>query len=417
MSVFNYKNGELFAEDVPLSAIAEYYGTPTFVYSKAAIAEAYAQFSHAFAARSHKICYAVKANSNLSVLALLKSLGASFDIVSGGELARLQAIGVSGDRIVFSGVGKQAAELKMALEADISCFNVESEQELYDLEQIAQQLEKVARISLRVNPDVDAQSHPYISTGLKENKFGVNIEDAKRLYDYAANSSLLETVGIDCHIGSQLLTIAPFLDAVERVRELVTELAASGIHLKHMDLGGGMGVKYQPDEEALDIDAYASAVLQATSGLDHELWFEPGRFIVANAGVLLTTVINLKHNEGKDFCVVDAAMNDLIRPALYQAWQEITPVKQPGTGQGKAYDVVGPVCETGDFLGKDRELDVAPADLLAVQSAGAYSFVMSSNYNSRNRAAEVMVDGAEHHQVRARENFQHQFSLESIISF
>lgn len=417
MSVFDYKNGELFAENVPLSAIAETYGTPTFVYSKAAIEAAYTRFSNAFAARSHKVCYAVKANSNLSVLSLLKSLGASFDIVSGGELARLQAIGVSGDRIVFSGVGKQTVELKAALEAGISCFNVESEQELYDLEKVAGQLGKTAPVSLRVNPDVDAQSHPYISTGLKENKFGVNIEDAKRLYEYAAKSPGLDTVGIDCHIGSQLLNIAPFLDAVERVRELVTELAAAGIELKHMDLGGGMGVKYQPDEEGLDIEAYASALLQATSGLDHELWFEPGRFIVANAGVLLTTVINLKHNEGKDFCVVDAAMNDLIRPALYQAWQEITPVKQQGTNQSRVYDVVGPVCETGDFLGKDRELNVAPSELLVVRSSGAYSFAMSSNYNSRNRAAEVMVDGDQHHEIRARESYEHQFSLENIISF
>lgn len=414
MSAFNYQNGELHAEDVPLSAIAAQYGTPTFVYSRAAITKAYTDFTQAFAGREHRVCYAVKANSNLSVLALLKSLGASFDIVSAGELARLQHIGVSGERVVFSGVGKQAYELKMALEAEISCFNVESEQELYDLEKVATQLGRSAPISLRVNPDVDAQSHPYISTGLKENKFGVSIEAAIKLYEYAANSSALKVVGIDCHIGSQLLTIAPFLDAIERVLELVNELGSKGIELDHFDLGGGMGVKYQPDEEALDMNAYASAVLQATSGHKQPLWFEPGRSIVANAGILLTQVINLKNNEGKDFCVVDGAMNDLIRPALYQAWQDVRTIKKTSSAN-TGYDVVGPVCETGDFLAKDRKLEVKPGDLLSIESSGAYGFVMSSNYNSRNRAAEVMVDGDKHHIIRDREDFQHQISLEHVI--
>ena len=416
MEFFTYQSGEICAEQVPLSTIADQYGTPTFVYSKAAIEGAYRSFTDAFEGQSHKVCYAVKANSNLAVLAFLKSLGASFDIVSAGELARLQHIGVTGERIVFSGVGKQMAELQMALDANISCFNVESEQELYNLEALANRLGKKAPISLRVNPDVDAQSHPYISTGLKENKFGVSIPVAKSLYQYAERSADLEVVGVDCHIGSQLLSIAPFLDAIERVLDLVNELSKTGIEIRHFDLGGGMGVKYEPNEQALDLEAYASAVKQATSGFSQELWFEPGRSIVANAGLLLTKVINLKHNEGKDFCVVDAAMNDLIRPALYQAWQNVRPVK-PGSAVEKVYDVVGPVCETGDFLAKDRSLSIESGDLVSIDSSGAYGFVMSSNYNSRNRAAEVMVDGDQHYLIRERETFEHQFSLERTLPF
>lgn len=416
MKNFDYLNGEIHAEGVPLSTIADTYGSPTFVYSKAAITDAYNRFQEAFTGKRHRICYAVKANSNLSVLALLDSLGASFDIVSAGELARLQRINVPGERIVFSGVGKQAYELKAALDANISCFNVESEQELYDLEKIAANNNQNAPVSLRVNPDVDANTHPYISTGLKENKFGVSIEKAKSLYQYASVSKHLNVIGIDCHIGSQLLTIAPFMDAIERVLELVNELSAIGIELEHLDLGGGMGVQYQADETALDIGAYASAVLQQTSGHPQELWFEPGRSIVANSGILLTQVINLKNNEGKDFCVVDAAMNDLIRPALYQAWQNVRPVKE-SAGPKKVYDVVGPVCETGDFLAKQRELSIEPGDLLCVDSSGAYGFVMSSNYNSRNRAAEVMVDAGHHFLIRERESFDYQFSLEKILSF
>ena len=416
MEFFPYQNGVIHAEQVPLSRIAEQVGTPTFVYSRAAIEKAYRDFTTAFEGQNHKVCYAVKANSNLSVLALLESMGASFDIVSGGELARLQHLGISGDRVVFSGVGKQAAELKMALDANISCFNVESEQELYHLESIARQAGKQAPISLRVNPDVDAQSHPYISTGLKENKFGVSIPVAKDLYQYAAKSGSLQVVGVDCHIGSQLLSIAPFLDAIERVLDLVNELSQMGIELHHFDLGGGMGVKYQPDEKALDLDAYASAVKQATSGYSQELWFEPGRSIVSNAGILLTQVINLKHNECKDFCVVDAGMNDLIRPALYQAWQDVRPVAQRSDIE-TVYDVVGPVCETGDFLAKGRSIAVQAGDLLSVDSTGAYGFVMSSNYNSRNRAAEVMVDGNQFHIVRERETFEYQLSLEHTLPF
>lgn len=412
MSHFNYHNGALCAEAVPLERIAAQHDSPTFVYSRAAITESYQAFARAFGDKPHRVCYAVKANSNLGVLSLLDSLGASFDIVSGGELARLQTLGIKGDRVVFSGVGKQQAELDAALAADIACFNVESEQELNDLAIRASALGKIACISLRVNPDVDAQTHPYISTGLKENKFGVSIDNAKRMYQQAHDNPNLNIVGIDCHIGSQLLNVAPFLDALERVLELVDELARIGIDLDHIDLGGGMGVQYTPEETAMDIETYASAILQHMGNRPQALWFEPGRSIVANAGILLTRVINLKDNGDKHFCVVDAAMNDLIRPALYQSWQGVRPVKQTARADSHQYDVVGPVCETGDFLAKDRELAVEPGDLLCIDSSGAYGFVMSSNYNSRNRAAEVMVDGEEVHLVRERESYDYQFSLE-----
>lgn len=415
MSQFNYLNGKLYAESVALAEIAERHSTPTFIYSRAAITEAYQAFTNAFSQKAHRVCYAVKANSNLGVLSVLDKLGAHFDIVSGGELARLQKLGIKGDRIVFSGVGKQQSELDAALKLGISCFNVESQQELSSLASRAKALGKIAPMSIRVNPDVDAKTHPYISTGLKENKFGVSLDAAKVMYRDAADSPYLQVIGIDCHIGSQLLSLSPFLDALERVLQLVDDLTATGIEFHHIDLGGGMGVQYHPDETALDIEAYAGAVIQHMGKRPQELWFEPGRSIVANAGVLLTRVINLKDNEGKHFCVIDAAMNDLIRPALYQAWQGVRPVKTEGTGKTESYDVVGPVCETGDFLAKDRMLDVAPGDLLCVDSAGAYGFVMSSNYNSRNRAAEVLVDGHEQHLVRERETFEYQLSLEHPI--
>tara|TARA_R110002110_G_scaffold128503_1_gene308222 strand:+ start:43 stop:1302 length:1260 start_codon:yes stop_codon:yes gene_type:complete len=412
VSQFDYQAGQLCAEDVPLAQIAATFSTPTFVYSRAAITGSYLAFTQAFGNKAHRVCYAVKANSNLGVLSVLNALGASFDIVSEGELARLQSLGIDGDRIVFSGVGKQTSELDAALAADIACFNVESEQELHDLSQRAAAHNTVARISLRVNPDVDAQTHPYISTGLKENKFGVSIEDARRLYLEANEDPNLQIVGIDCHIGSQLLTMAPFLDALERVLDLVDELSREGIEFHHIDLGGGMGVQYTPDETALDIETYASAVLQHMGNRPQELWFEPGRSIVANAGILLTRVINLKQNEAKRFCIIDAAMNDLIRPALYQSWQGVRTITESSAESGERYDVVGPVCETGDFLAKDRQLDVRQGDLLCIDSSGAYGFVMSSNYNSRNRAAEVLVDGTEMHLVRERETFEYQFALE-----
>lgn len=415
MSHFNYLDGELFAESVALAEIAERHSTPTFVYSRAAITEAYQAFTNAFSQTAHRVCYAVKANSNLGVLSVLDKLGSHFDIVSGGELARLQKLGISGDRIVFSGVGKQQSELDAALKLGISCFNVESQQELKSLANRAKILGKIAPMSIRVNPDVDAKTHPYISTGLKENKFGVSLDAAKVMYQDAAESPYLKIVGIDCHIGSQLLSLSPFLDALERVLQLVDDLTATGIEFHHIDLGGGMGVQYHPDETALDIDAYAGAVIQHMGNRPQELWFEPGRSIVANAGVLLARVINLKDNEGKHFCVVDAAMNDLIRPALYQAWQGVRPVNAKGGGSTESYDVVGPVCETGDFLAKDRMLDVTAGDLLCVDSAGAYGFVMSSNYNSRNRAAEILVDGHEQYLVRERETFEYQLSLEHPI--
>lgn len=417
MSHFHYQNGELYVEGLPLAVIAAEHGTPSYVYSRAAITEAYQSFAAAFGDRAHRVCYAVKANSNLGVLSVLEKLGASFDIVSAGELARLQVLGVSGERIVFSGVGKQQSEIDAAINADISCFNVESLQELQTLAARAKALGKIARMSIRVNPDVDAQTHPYISTGLKENKFGVSIGVSRSMYREAADSEHLAVVGIDCHIGSQLLSLSPFMDALERVLQLVDDLAADGINLEHIDLGGGMGVQYHPDDTALDIETYASALLQHMGNRPQELWFEPGRSIVANAGVLLTRVINLKENEGKHFCVVDAAMNDLIRPALYQSWQGVRTIRNPEAEPSQSYDIVGPICESGDFLAKDRALSIAPGDLLCIDSAGAYGFGMSSNYNSRNRAAEILVDGDRLHLVRERETYEHQFCLEHPLSF
>jgi len=417
VSHFHYQNDELYVEGLPLAVIATEHGTPSYVYSRAAITEAYQSFTTAFGDRAHRVCYAVKANSNLGVLSVLDKLGASFDIVSGGELARLQALGVSGERIVFSGVGKQQNEIDAALNADISCFNVESLQELQTLTARAKALGKIAKMSIRVNPDVDAQTHPYISTGLKENKFGVSIDVSRSMYRQAADSDHLDVVGIDCHIGSQLLSLPPFMDALERVLQLVDDLAADGIKLAHIDLGGGMGVQYHPDETALNIETYASALLQHMGNRPQELWFEPGRSIVANAGVLLTRVINLKENEGKHFCVVDAAMNDLIRPALYQSWQGVRKIRNAEAEPTQSYDIVGPICESGDFLAKNRALNITPGDLICIDSAGAYGFGMSSNYNSRNRAAEILVDGDKLHLVRERETYEYQFSLEHPLSF
>lgn len=410
MDPIRYQQGELFVEDVPASRLAAEFGTPCYVYSRAAIEHAFRDFDEAFGAHPHMVCYAVKANSNIGVLALLAELGAGFDIVSGGELARVIAAGGDPARVVFSGVGKQAVEMREALSAGIACFNVESASELNKLARVAADMGKRAPVSIRVNPDVDANTHPYISTGLKENKFGVSVPVAKALYQHAASLGSIEIVGIDCHIGSQITSLAPYMAAVDRILALVDELADSGIELRHIDFGGGIGVRYR-DEAVIDMGDYAASLLQSMGSRPQSLWFEPGRFIVANAGILLTRVETLKDNEGKHFAVVDAAMNDLLRPSLYGAWQEISPVT-PREGATRNYDIVGPVCETGDFLGKDRELNLAEGDLLAVRSAGAYGFVMSSNYNSRGRPPEVMVGGSIARCIRQRESIEDQLRLE-----
>ncbi|QVW23181.1 diaminopimelate decarboxylase [Pseudomonas hormoni] len=413
MDAFNYRDGELFAEGVALSAIAERFGTPTYVYSRAHIEAQYLAYADALAGMPHLVCFAVKANSNLGVLNVLARLGAGFDIVSRGELERVLAAGGSPDKIVFSGVGKTRDDMRRALEVGVHCFNVESTDELERLQVIAAELGVRAPISLRVNPDVDAGTHPYISTGLKENKFGIAIADAEDVYVRAAQLPNLEVVGVDCHIGSQLTTLPPFIDALDRLLGLVDRLGDCGIYLRHIDLGGGLGVRYRDEEPPLAAD-YIKAVRERLDGRDLALVFEPGRFIVANAGVLLTQVEYLKHTEHKDFAIVDAAMNDLIRPALYQAWMDVTAVRPRATA-ARAYDIVGPICETGDFLAKDRELALEEGDLLAVHSAGAYGFVMSSNYNTRGRAAEVLVDGDQAVEVRRRETVAELFAGESLL--
>ncbi|PYC27692.1 diaminopimelate decarboxylase [Pseudomonas mosselii] len=413
MDAFNYRGGELFAEGVALTAIAERFGTPTYVYSRAHIEAQYRSYTDALQGVEHLVCFAVKANSNLGVLNLLARLGAGFDIVSGGELERVLAAGGRADRVVFSGVGKTREDMRRALEVGVHCFNVESTDELERLQVVAAEMGKTAPVSLRVNPDVDAGTHPYISTGLKENKFGIAIADAEAIYLRAAQLPNLDVVGVDCHIGSQLTTVEPFLDALDRLLVLVDRLAECGIHLRHLDLGGGVGVRYRDEQPPLLAD-YIQAIRERVGERDLALVFEPGRYIVANGGVLLTRVEYLKHTEHKDFAIIDAAMNDLIRPALYQAWMDVSAVK-PRDGEGRAYDLVGPICETGDFLGKDRVLDLAEGDLLAVRSAGAYGFVMSSNYNTRGRCAEVLVDGDQAFEVRRRETIAELFAGESLL--
>ncbi|AMK28789.1 diaminopimelate decarboxylase [Pseudomonas mosselii] len=413
MDAFNYRGGELFAEGVALTAIAERFGTPTYVYSRAHIEAQYRSYTDALQGVEHLVCFAVKANSNLGVLNLLARLGAGFDIVSGGELERVLAAGGRADRVVFSGVGKTRDDMRRALEVGVHCFNVESTDELERLQVVAAEMGKTAPVSLRVNPDVDAGTHPYISTGLKENKFGIAIADAEAIYVRAAQLPNLDVVGVDCHIGSQLTTVEPFLDALDRLLVLVDRLAECGIHLRHLDLGGGVGVRYRDEQPPLLAD-YIAAIRERVGERDLALVFEPGRYIVANGGVLLTRVEYLKHTEHKDFAIIDAAMNDLIRPALYQAWMDVSAVK-PREGEGRAYDLVGPICETGDFLGKDRVLDLAEGDLLAVRSAGAYGFVMSSNYNTRGRCAEVLVDGDQAFEVRRRETVAELFAGESLL--
>ncbi|WP_373386968.1 diaminopimelate decarboxylase [Pseudomonas alcaligenes] len=413
MQAFTSRDGQLFAEGVALSAIAERFGTPTYVYSRAHIEAQYRAYADALAGMPHLVCFAVKANSNLGVLNVLTRLGAGFDIVSRGELERVLAAGGEPSKIVFSGVGKTRDDMRRALEVGVHCFNVESVDELERLQLVAAELGKTASISLRVNPDVDAGTHPYISTGLKENKFGIDIEQAPAVYARAAELANLRIVGVDCHIGSQLTSLPPFLDALERLLALVDQLAAQGIQIQHLDLGGGLGVQYRDEQPPLAGD-YIAAVREHLKGRELALVFEPGRSIVANAGVLLTRVEYLKHTAHKDFAIVDAAMNDLIRPALYQAWMDVTPV-QPRDGEARNYDLVGPICETGDFLAKGRELVLAEGDLLAVRSAGAYGFVMSSNYNTRGRAAEVLVDGEQAFEVRRRETLAELYAGESLL--
>ena len=413
MDAFNYRDGELFAEGVALSAIAERFGTPTYVYSRAHIEAQYRSFADALEGTPSLVCFAVKANSNLGVLNVLARLGAGFDIVSRGELERVLAAGGKADKIVFSGVGKSREDMRRALEVGVHCFNVESTDELERLQVVAAEMGVRAPISLRVNPDVDAGTHPYISTGLKENKFGIAIADAEDVYIRAAQLPNLEVLGVDCHIGSQLTSLPPFLDALDRLLALVDRLGECGIYLHHIDLGGGVGVRYRDEEPPLVSD-YIKAVRERLEGRDLTLMFEPGRYIVANAGLLLTQVEYLKHTEHKDFAIVDAAMNDLIRPALYQAWMNVTAIK-PRAGEGRSYDIVGPICETGDFLAKERQLALEEGDLLAVHSAGAYGFVMSSNYNTRGRTAEVLVDGDQAFEVRRRETVAELFAGESLL--
>jgi diaminopimelate decarboxylase len=413
MNAFDYRDGVLHAEDVSCAELADKHGTPLFVYSRAAIEASYRAFEQALADRDHLICYAIKANSNLGVLSLLAKLGAGFDIVSAGELARVIAAGGEPGKIVFSGVGKTADEMRAALNVGIRCFNVESEAELERLNEVAGELGKVAPVSLRINPDVDAKTHPYISTGLKENKFGIAIDRARQAYARAAELPNLAVHGVDCHIGSQLTQIDPYIDALDRLLALIDQLAEDGISIRHLDLGGGQGIRYR-DETPIDLDEWARRVSERMGDRALQILVEPGRSIVGNAGLLLTRVEYLKHHEHKDFAIVDAAMNDLIRPSLYGAWQAIVPV-QPRDAAPREYDIVGPICETGDFLGKQRELALEQGDLLAVRSAGAYGFTMSSNYNSRPRAAEIIVDGEQAHVVRERETIESLFAGESRL--
>lgn len=415
MNPFRYVNGSLHAENVALTEIASCYGTPCYVYSRQALESAFASFRAGFSDSDHLVCFAVKANPSLAILNLFARMGAGFDIVSGGELARVLAAGGDPSKVVFSGVGKTADEMRAALNAGIFCFNVESAAELDRLNQVAGEVGKRAPVSLRVNPNVDAKTHPYISTGLKNNKFGVAYEEAFELYQRAASMPNIDVHGVDCHIGSQLTTLSPFLDALDRLLLLIDRLAARGIRIDHLDLGGGLGVRYQ-DETPPEPSDYIQAVLEKLGSRRLKLIFEPGRSIVANAGVMLTKVEYLKPTASKNFAVIDGAMNDIIRPALYEAVMDIVPVVQPPPDRPVLnWDLVGPICESADFLGRGRALALAAGDLLAVCSAGAYCFSMSSNYNTRNRAAEVMVDGAKHTLVRRRETYADQLALESTL--
>jgi len=414
MGHFRYRGPRLYAEDLPLADIAERFGTPCYVYSRAALEHHWRAFDAAFGNRPHLICFAVKANSNLAVLNVLARLGSGFDIVSVGELTRVLAAGGDASKVIFSGVGKRSDEIRRALALNIRCFNLESEQELARIDAIAGELGTQAPVAVRVNPDVDAHTHPYITTGLKESKFGIDIHAAEAVYRRAAASPNLLVTGIDCHIGSQLTELAPFVAALERVLALADRLEQAGIPIAHLNLGGGLGIRYT-DEQPPAPDAYARALERLLAGRRYALILEPGRVIAGNAGILLTRVEYLKATGHRHFAIIDAAMNDLLRPVLYQARQQVVPVLRSRTGAHARYDLVGPVCETGDFLAQGQELTLAPGDLLAVRSSGAYGFTMSSNYNSRPRAAEVMVDGAEPYLVRRRESLADLYRGESIL--
>jgi diaminopimelate decarboxylase len=421
MSHFEYQNGVLHAEGVALDAIAESYGTPAYVYSKSQLTENFDSYANACAGRDALVCYAMKANSNLAILDLLARRGAGFDIVSGGELLRVIAAGGDPKKVIFSGVGKSVEEMRLALEHDILCFNVESIPELHRLNEVAGNMGKKARISLRVNPNVDAKTHPYIATGLKANKFGVAFDDALETYRTAAKLPHLDVSGIDCHIGSQLLDDAPLLEALDKLIELIDSLGAEGIHLHHLDIGGGLGIDYG-DGAPVPVGDYLARLFKRIDawraekhgGAPIKVIFEPGRSIVGNAGVLLTRVEFIKHGEEKNFCIVDAAMNDMARPAMYQAWMDMQPVVR-NDAAAAMFDVVGPICESGDWLARDRELNVDAGDLLVMKTAGAYGMTMASNYNTRGRAVELIVDGDKVHVVRQRENPADLFALESII--
>lgn len=414
MDHFDYIKGVYHAEEVSLPAIAEQYGTPCYVYSRATLERHYKVFDEALAGHPHKICYAVKANSNLAVLQVLANLGAGFDIVSVGELERVLQAGGRPENVLFAGVGKLVHEMERALEVGIYCFNVESKSELDRLNQVAGRMDKIAPVAIRVNPDVDAKTHPYIATGLKDNKFGIPIKDAMSIYEYANSLPHLNVEGVDCHIGSQLTELEPLLAAFDKVHDLVVELRDHGFNIKHLDLGGGLGVTYKNETPPSPAE-YATALGKRFSDNELELILEPGRAIAANAGILLTTVEYLKLTPEKNFAIVDAAMNDLIRPALYSAYHEILPVTPREQGETKEFDIVGPVCETADFLGKNRLLNLEPGDLVAIRSAGAYGFVLSSNYNTRPRVAEVMVDGMNTHLVRRRETINDLFAHEQLL--
>ena len=415
MDFFQYKNEQLYVEDLPVKQLAEEFGTPLYIYSRATLERHWHAFDSALGEHPHLICYAVKANSNIGILNVMAKLGSGFDIVSQGELERVLAAGGEASKVVFSGVAKSRAEIMRALEVGIRCFNVESIAELHHINQIAGEMGKIAPISLRVNPDVDAHTHPYISTGLKENKFGVSVDEAREVYKLAATLPHVKITGMDCHIGSQLTELQPFLDATDRLIRLIEQLKEDGITLKHLDLGGGLGVTYT-DETPPHPSDYAAALLNKLKDYeDLEIILEPGRAIAANAGILVAKVQYLKSNESRNFAITDTGMNDMIRPALYEAYMNIIEIDRTLGREKAIYDVVGPVCETSDFLGKQREFAIAEGDYIAQRSAGAYGASMSSNYNSRPRTAEVLVDGNKAHLIRRRENLSELWALESIV--